>query len=323
LNVKLAPPRELSKPLKISVVILTYNRPEMLERNLAHLHGMSDGLHEVIIVDNSSDDETRTLVERRFSWATYLRNEINTGVAGRNRGIREAVGDVVITLDDDVIGLTPEDLDLLSSRFAEEPELGAICFRVLHFMTGDVCNWCHHRDPAVDSLGAFRTYEISEGAVAYRRSVFEASGYYCEDFFISHEGKDLAYRIMNSGFAVCYDGRIGVTHHHAVSGRPDWRRYYYDTRNAIWLAVRNMPPAEGAKYLFVALGSMAVYSVRDGFFLTYLRAVRDGLLGIGAMRRTRTPWTGETRAMCHAIDGQRPGTWRKMKLRLFRRGVEI
>ncbi len=257
----------------ISVVVLTYNRPDILEDNLKGLAVCLPELREVIVVDNSSDDVSGEMIHTLFPHFKYIKNEVNTGVAGRNRGMMEATGEVVVTLDDDVLGLDLAEFKTIADLFAEQPRLGALCFRVLHFETGNICNWCHHREWEKDGLGQFETYEITEGAVAFRRSALMESGLYFEGFFISHEGKDLAFRLMNKNYVVAYDGRIYVTHCHAIAGRTNWRRYYYDTRNSIWLAVRNMPFWYGTRFLAVALISMGVYSLRDRFLKYWFKAI--------------------------------------------------
>jgi len=307
----------------ISVVILTFNRPDILSKNLSHLLESSPEFQEVIVIDNSTNDETQGLMENLFPQVKYIRNPRNVGVAGRNRGLEEAKGDIVVTLDDDVIGLGPGDFRFLREKFKGDDRLGALCFRVLHFESGSVCNWCHPCSVEDFALDAFLTYEISEGAVAFRRSALLVSGTYFEGFFISHEGKDLAYRLLNAGYDVSYDGRIFVTHWHDQSGRPDWRRYYYDTRNAIWLALRNMPLSYAGVFLFRTLGAMGVYSLRDGFLIHWFKGIRDGISGIAAIKAERKVWTKETKEYCLKVDSRRPGFIYMIRNRLFRRGVQI
>jgi GT2 family glycosyltransferase len=311
------------KSTDISVVVLTYNRPDILEDNLKGLAVCLPELREIIVVDNSSDDVSGEMIGKLFPNFKYIKNEVNTGVAGRNRGMTMATGEVVVTLDDDVLGLGPADFETIADLFGEKPRLGALCFRVLHFETGEICNWCHHREREKDGLGHFVTYEITEGAVAYRRSALTEAGYYFEGFFISHEGKDLAYRLMNKNYAVEYDGRICVTHCHAIAGRTNWRRYYYDTRNSIWLATRNMPFWYGTRFLALALLSMGVYSLRDGFLKYWFKAVWDGLKGLPEIRKNRNPWEKHTGQKIRNIDRLRPSFWYKLKGRLFRREVQI
>lgn len=93
---------------RASVVIPTYNRASTLARTLAQLTRDSDTqLAEVIVCDDGSTDKTPS-VARRFASRlplVYLRQE-DLGfraAAARNMGIRCAVGDVLIFLDDDCL----------------------------------------------------------------------------------------------------------------------------------------------------------------------------------------------------------------------------
>lgn len=96
--------------MDISIVICTYNRAQSLKRTLNSIEAMrSPGglLWEVIIVDNNSTDDTRFEVER-FRADTglnmiYVLEELRGLSHARNRGIKEAVGEIIAFTDDDVI----------------------------------------------------------------------------------------------------------------------------------------------------------------------------------------------------------------------------
>lgn len=309
--------------MTVGISVLTYQRAEVLQQNLEHLQALHHIVDEIIVVDNSPDDNTEHMVCADFPHVRYIRNDKNEGVAGRNRGFRESVAEIVITLDDDVIGLDKTDIDLICSRFSADPALGAICFKVLHHETGAVCNWCHPRRQVDYCDKQFKTYEISEGAVAFRSEAVAVAGGYYEPYFISHEGKDLAYRMMNAGYTVEYDGRISVIHHHDQSGRPDWRRYYYDTRNAIWLAARNMPVLASVRFISTTMAAMAIFSIRDRKLGPFSRGVLDGIRGLSHVYRTREVWSRGTRNLCTEIDREKPSIIYMIRLRLFRRGIQI
>jgi len=305
----------------ISLVILTFNRPRLVRDQLERLAKIKREAFEVIIVDNHSEQPLTEIVSD-YPFAKLLRMDANLGVSGRNRGIEAARGDIVITLDDDVTGITDQDINRIVAVF-RNPSIGAVCFKVLDEETAEIVNWCHHRKQDEYADRHFITDEITEGAVAFRRSAFLQAGSYPEEFFISHEGPDLALRLMNSGFDVVYDPEIAVTHSHAVAGRPSWRRYYYDTRNTIWLVLRNYPPYRGAQVLTIGLGAMLIYSIRDGFFRWWFRGVIDGLKGGRSMLAQRTPITRRTRQILDDIDRFRPGMWYMVKKRLLQRTVGI
>jgi GT2 family glycosyltransferase len=304
-----------SAEFDISIVILTWNRRENLQELLDGLVSLRPLVCDIIVVDNHSEDGTAEMVRAEYPAYQCIQTEKNEGVSARNHGISAASGAVVITLDDDLLGLSRADLVRLENEFANSKKLGALNFQVVDFFTKRTCNWVHHRPPS-HCGDRFYTYEITEGAVAVRREAFEKTGGYCQDFFISHEGPDLAYRLMNLGYTVEFDGRICLEHKHADAGRQSWRFYYFDTRNTIWLAVRNMPWMKMPAYLVRSLGAMAVYAIRDGFFVWWLRAVWDAMVGLPKMLATRQPWTAQTGEWCKEADRHRPGFWTLVRQRL-------
>lgn len=312
----------MNAPLDIAIVVLTYNRRDNLRELLDGLTPLLPVVREVIVVDNCSADGTAAMIAADYPRLQCLRTERNEGVSARNHGVAAATAAVVVTLDDDLLGLSVAHLRWLVDTFAAEPRLGALNFHVLDFFTGRTCNWVHHR-PAEASGSRFATYEITEGAVAVRREAFLAAGGYCREFFISHEGPDLAWRLMNAGYTVEYDGTVALQHKHAQGSRDPWRFYYYDTRNHVWLAARNLPWTRTPGYLARGLGAMAFYALRDGYFVWWAQGVRDGFSGLPAMLRTRQAWTVDTARRCREIDGHRPGFWELVRQRLRGGGYRL
>jgi len=93
--------------MRISVVIATYNRADMLAECLEHLarqHFEPDD--EVIVVDNGSNDHTSTVVvDAQRSFPTHLRFLVEPAPGKSNAvaaGLAFANGDVVAFTDDDV-----------------------------------------------------------------------------------------------------------------------------------------------------------------------------------------------------------------------------
>jgi glycosyltransferase involved in cell wall biosynthesis len=96
--------------MEISVVICTRNRAESLRRTLHRFSEITipEGCSwEIIAVDNGSTDSTRTVIEE-FRIASGLNviyiYEPKPGLShARNRGIREATGEMIAFTDDDII----------------------------------------------------------------------------------------------------------------------------------------------------------------------------------------------------------------------------
>jgi len=295
----------------VSICILTFNRPQKLETLLQSLDELSYAEMEIIVADNSSNDEAQDLIMSGFPHVIYLRQQQNLGAVGRNAAIAIASSPIVITLDDDIAGISDESIRIIINTFESREEVGAVCFKVVDPETRSVINWCHHRpvEHAADKL--FFTNEISEGAVAFRKAALEQSGLYPSAFFISHEGADLAIRLMNKGYSVLYHPAIVVEHYHSEQSRVPWRRYYYDTRNVIWLGARNYPLFYGLKHCGMQLTAMLAYALRDGYFRYWVRAVMDALKGLKEVLQEREVMASRTRERFREIDRNRPGLFRK------------
>jgi len=309
--------------MSVAILILTYNRCIILKELLDSIIVFRQDIAEIIVVDNSSDDGTEEMVKEHDIKPKYVRMDRNIGAAARNYGLKMAIADIVVTLDDDIIGLSRGAVERLKVLFESNPLLGAVNLQIRDYYTGELCNWVHHKREEECADEEFPTYEITEGAVAFRRSAIEMAGYYAEDFFLSHEGPDLAYRIMDQGYEINYCGKVTVRHRHENMGRKVWYNYYYDTRNLFWLAARNLPVPYAIRYVSRGTIAMMIYSLRDRFFIYWLRGVRDGLAGILQAMKKRRVLRPETMRAMSRIDKDRPGIIYYMKKRLFRKGVRL
>ena len=310
-----------SAKTRVSIVILTFNRNDRLIKQLEAFKTVSYDPLEIIIVDNCSNDPVDDIVKPEAR-AILVRNERNLGAVGRNRGIEVATGDIIVTLDNDVYGLRDKHIELLC-ELMQRSDLGAVNFRIEEEGTGRITDWCHPFDQDRFADRELETDDISEGAVAFRRGALEQSGLYPEYFFISHEGPDLSLRLINNGWRVIYHPGIVVTHAYDQRVRESWRRYYYDTRNQLWLVLRNLSFVYGLERLVIGWGAMLVYSIRDGYFRYWLTAVRDSLRGAPRAWRDRIPPTAQARIRLRRIKRNKPGFCKMMRRRLFSGEVRI
>jgi len=308
---------------KVSISILTYNRKDLLRDLLYSLSKIEYKPLEIIVVDNHSMDGTDEMLSKDFSFIHHIRTDENIGVGARNLGMKSAGGEIIITVDDDVAGIGDKEIVDLVEYFRKKKDLGALNFKVLEHTTGEICNWVHHRNARDFSSTDFLTYEITEGAVAFRKKILEEVGYYPETFFLSHEGLDLAFRILNHGYSVMYSPLVAVRHMHSDLGRKSWLRYYYDTRNQFFVAARNLPVSYTLIYLARGISSMGVYSLRDGFFRYWVKGVFDGLRGLRQAMSQRSVLNKNTMKMLKAIDNYRPDLRCIIQERLFKKSVRL
>jgi len=309
---------------KVSIVILTYNRKDILNILLESLSKLKYSPLEIIVVDNHSEDGTEKLLSSSYPDIIKIRTKKNIGAAARNIGLDRAEGKVIICLDDDVFSLSDDSIHYIMKMFQNNPQIGAINFKVIDYYSGEICNWIHHRIYEDNHDKTFLSYEITEGAVAFSKTALEHSGKYPEYFFLSYEGTDLAFRIINAGYNVIYTGDIVVRHSHSNLGRKSWTNYYYDTRNALWFAMRNLPVGSFMlRFLIRMYSSTFVYAVRDGFLKYWFIAVRDGLLGLPNVLKDRKVISALTMQTITDIDRFRPPFIYQVGKRLFRKNMRL
>ncbi|ADI85775.2 glycosyltransferase [Geobacter sulfurreducens] len=106
-----------SKPL-VSVIVPTYNRPDMLPDTLRSILAQTYVNIEIIVINDAGQD-VEQLVKEVAPGAFYICHERNKGLAGaRNTGINHAQGKYIAYLDDDDI-FYPEHVETLVT-FLEE-----------------------------------------------------------------------------------------------------------------------------------------------------------------------------------------------------------
>ena len=209
-----------------SVVISTYNRAGALSTTLEALarQDIPPHVYEVLVVDDGSTDSTPDSLAAAavpYSLRTY-RLPVNQGVsAGRNVGLRNAVGRHVIMISDDLI--VPADFIRshveTQARFPGTWVVGG--FTQLDSLTEtpfgrflDALERGFQRARVGRRL-ADNIYEM--GAPTARnlslpRSDLERVGFFDERFRVTCEDQDLAQRATNYGIRFIYDASIECIH---------------------------------------------------------------------------------------------------------------
>ncbi len=107
----------------ISIIIPVYNSEATLEVCLKHIFLQTYTDYEVIVVDDGSIDNSKEIA-KKFSCKLIESDKNNGAAAARNRGVKEAKGEIVCFTDSDC--LVPEDwLEKISKNF-ENRNIGAV-----------------------------------------------------------------------------------------------------------------------------------------------------------------------------------------------------
>jgi len=240
----------------ISIIVVNWNRRELLRCCLASLKGQQGAQFEILVVDNGSTDGSPEMVESDFPGVRVIRNPLNRGFcAANNQGIRAARGEFVALLNNDAEA-HPNWLRALRRVFDERPNLGMAASKILvwedpcridkagHLMYPDGQN--RGRGAGEPDTGQYDRMEETlwpDGCAAmYRRAMLDEIGGFDEDFFAYGDDAELGLRARIAGWDCLYVPDAVVRHHRgATLGLDSMRRLALIERNRVLLAVKLFP----------------------------------------------------------------------------------
>jgi GT2 family glycosyltransferase len=197
----------------LSVVVPVHNGPSTLERCLSAITAQLVPDDELIVVDDGSTDDVRTVAVRCH--AALIRLEHPSGpAAARNRGAERATRPALLFVDADVV-LQPDaiqrgraklgdpSIDGVIGSYDDSPESRTL---VSQFK-----NLAHH---FFHQSAGGRVKSFWSGCGFIRRDVFQAAGGFDESRFArpSIEDVELGWRIADLGGQIVLDPQIQGTH---------------------------------------------------------------------------------------------------------------
>jgi GT2 family glycosyltransferase len=281
----------------ISVVIPSYNRRDCVVALLRDVFAQQVVDFEVIVVDDCSPDDSVDTFRREFPQARIFVNEKNGGPAvTRNRGIREAKGDIIVGFDSDV---TIPDVRLLlkvANRFNEHPQVDCLAFRLLKpdGKSEDTPRWWH--PVPIDKFAdkQFYTSYFSGTAYAFRREALVRAGMYPEILYMHYEEVELAYRILDGGGEILHCPDLVALHHANEVSRRSEVTVFYKPRNQILLAAACMPGISAVQYVVPRVIYQFAKACRGGHVKDFFRAMRSARAMLPDLMRVRKPLKIET-----------------------------
>jgi GT2 family glycosyltransferase len=235
--------------MKISYLIITYNRATDLQDTLKCILQQNWTDFEIIIVDNASVDETPTVVGQIINSTSanivYHKSDYNLGVSlGRNMAISLATGDIMITIDDDAVFASPDATRLVAEFFQRNPDVGILAFKITDYSTRQIIrNQFPTRNKKRDPDVGFETTWFIGAGHAVRREVYEMVGAYRDYTPYGSEELDLSYKALDKGFRILYFPQVEILHKMSLTGRITDKTTFNAIllKNRIKVAFLNLP----------------------------------------------------------------------------------
>ncbi len=217
--------------MKLTIVIPTYNRKEILKKCLNALFRQTypKSEYEIIVVDDGSTDGTEELVKsmmNNFNYRLrYYKLQHRRGpAAARNLGVKYASGKICLFLDDDVEAsewVVEEHVNCHKKFGNNVACLGYTkCHPALEFtpFMKYISNIGPYLDPSSikDNLEDLPfNYFVTANISVSRTRLLEA-GLFDEDFYPAYEDEELGYRLKQRGLKIIFGHKAVAYHSHPI-----------------------------------------------------------------------------------------------------------
>jgi GT2 family glycosyltransferase len=231
----------MSSP-RVAVVVISFNTKPLLFECLGSIKIHGPALVETIVVDNASVDGSPEMVREFYPDVRLITNTKNLGFARAcNQGIRSTSAPFVLLLNSDA-RLSESSLDALFSCFSLEEKCAAAGCSLLDGTGRERPSTWRFLTPfnqSLESLGLSRfapirfsrTHKpepnpngidcsvnwIEASCLMLKRAAAEQVGLFDERFFMYSEDEDLCWRLVRSGWLICYSNRGNAIHHGGAS----------------------------------------------------------------------------------------------------------
>ncbi|TGY90310.1 glycosyltransferase [Marinicauda algicola] len=220
----------------VSIVIPVYGQLAYTLNCLSSLAGHHSGHGaEIIVVDDSSIDETPTYLPQ-IPWIRYVRQPKNGGfIASCNRGAAEARGQTLVFLNNDT-RVVPGWLDELIGSFSLFPDAGLVGSKLFYpdgslqeaggivWRDGSAWNYGRNDDPGRPEYCYARQVDYCSGAsIAVPRTVWDEVGGFDGEYYERSycEDSDLAFQIRATGRETWFQPLSRVVHYEGKTSGTD------------------------------------------------------------------------------------------------------
>lgn len=272
-----------TKPL-VSIVNVTWNGRELLEKHLPSLQDFNYPNYEVIIVDNASTDGSVEFVRQSYPEFKIIQNKVNLGTAeGSNVAIPEARGKYIFWVSNDM-EFDPHILDYLVAGCEDDEKIGICTVKMRRIKNDKLVNEIDSVGADLDIFGFPASRGINEedrgqydyfadvffsfgGAMFIRKDVLDIVGGYDPDYLTLADDIDLSWRVHLAGYRVVVEPKAFLYHGVSAtlsSSHNRAQKRFISERNTLRTLLKNY---SSTSLLFILPGYLILLGMEMVFFL--------------------------------------------------------
>lgn len=236
----------------VSVLILTYNRTDLLKSCTDSVLKSDYPNLEFVISDNESSEDIEGFIRKNYSKQNIkvVRLKKNKGLTGGfNFGYKYCKGKYIMLLCNDIM-IAKSCISNLVKIAENDPMVGAVAPKVVQmrnpkfihsagsFLTNTGLLYHYGVYQRADSKkynGNYYIFSSTGAGFLVRRSTTEKTGLYSEDFFMAYDESDLCHRIWLGGYTIVYCGKAELQHYWSATMDPSNQNklWYWNQRNIL------------------------------------------------------------------------------------------
>lgn len=282
---------------KFSILIVTKNRAEELAFTVNKINKLFDvTMHEVLVFIDGC--EATELIKENFSWVKWFGVSKSIGASpARNMLYKNAVGTILIGLDDDAHPISNNFIEKCSTLFHDNPKLGIIAFQEVRgvFSSDSVA-----LEQAEKEFIQFQTNDFVGCGFAIKNEVYKKTQGFPLWIDIYGEETCVAYEVLDADFEILYDNSIIVNHRVNKEERQQEGKYYFrfkkQLKNTIffYLVYRKYP---FKKILKTIIHNFTKYALKDfTYFKLFWAALFEVVFSLFFVLKFRKPVKNETQS---------------------------
>lgn len=226
---------------KISIIIPSKDNPFVLGKCLSSIRERSTYRnYEIIVIDNGSTEENFKLIQglqRKYAFTyIYKQTEFNFS-AMNNRAVKEARGEYVLFLNDDMEVVTRDWMELLLGQAAQDG-VGAVGAKLLYpdgkriqhvgitnAVDGPVHKLLGHEDEKEYHYGrnrlVYNTVGVTGACLLIHKALFEKVGGFNEELRVAYNDVELCFSLLERGYRNVVRNDVVLYHHESLSRGAD------------------------------------------------------------------------------------------------------